>query len=119
MPTITPEIFRKRLLVEGYFALDEVNAQTIRDYFTHITSGLSLRTYADPIVHETSGHGKAANQGYDGFVPLIDSGIYVAVWTGPRFTSVVLYTCTDFDEARATELTRDFFRLSEYETAAF
>ncbi|HEX8211177.1 MAG TPA: hypothetical protein VF584_13465 [Longimicrobium sp.] len=45
--------------------------------------------------------------------------LYVTAWSGPRFTSVVLYTCTDFDEARATELTREFFRLSEYETASF
>lgn len=119
MPRIAPEIFRKRMLVEGYFERDVVDERTLLDYLSMITSGLGLRTYAKPIVHKTSGQGKAANAGYDAFVPLIDSGIYVAVWSGPRFVSCVLYTCAEFDEAKAAELTRDFFRLSELESFVF
>ena len=52
-------------------------------------------------------------------MPLIDSRIYVAVWSGPRFVSCVLYTCAEFDEATATELRRDFFRLSEIDSFLF
>ena len=69
MPRIAPEIFRKRLLIEGYFARQELDAAAIRDYFTVITSRLGLRTYGEPTVHTTSGQGKAANEGYDAFVP--------------------------------------------------
>src|SRR5687768_8604848 len=58
MPRIAPEIFRKRMLVEGYFERDDVDERAIRDYFTFITSALSLRTYAEPIVHRTRGEGK-------------------------------------------------------------
>ena len=119
MIRIAPEIFRKRVLIEGYFARDPVTAETLAAYFARITSGLGLRTYADPIVHRTSGQGKAANEGYDAFVPLIDSGIYVCVWSGPRFVSVVLYTCAEFDTAEATTLTREFFQLSEHDAFEF
>ena len=118
-PRIAPEIFRKRLLVEGYFAREDVDGQTIRDYFALITGRLGLRTYGEPIVHHTSGQGKAVNEGYDAFVPLIDSGIYVCVWSGPRFASVILYTCAEFDEARATDLTREFFGMTRWEAALF
>ena len=75
------EIFRKRLLIEGYFAPAMLDAAAIREYFAVITGRLGLRTYGEPTVHATSGEGKAANQGYDAFVPLIDSGIYVCVWS--------------------------------------
>ena len=119
MRRLAPEIFRKRLLIEGYFARTELDAGTIRDYFAAITSRLGLRTYGDPIVHQTSGQGKAANEGYDAFVPLIDSGIYVCVWSSRRFLSVILYTCAEFDEQVATEATRQFFDLTEWETALF
>lgn len=119
MRRLAPEIFRKRLLIEGFFARRDLDGQTIREYFTHITGQLGLRTYGEPVVHETGGQGKAVNQGYDAFVPLIDSGIYLCVWSGPRFLSVILYTCAEFDEHRATELTRHFFELSEWETAVF
>lgn len=116
---LAPEIFRKRLLIEGFFLRPELNAQTLREYFTFITGHLNLRTYGEPVIHETSGQGKAVNQGYDAFIPLIDSGIYVCVWSVPRFLSVILYTCAEFDDRQATELTREFFELSEWETALF
>lgn len=96
-----------------------MTAETITGYFSFITSGLGLRTYGDPIVHTTGGQGKAINQGYDAFVPLIDSGIYLSLWSGPRFVSIILYTCGEFDDARATELTRTYFELTEWDTVAF
>lgn len=115
---IAPEIFRKRLLVEGYYTGD-MSADVLRAFFASITAGLGLRTYGEPIVHRTSGEGAESNEGYDAFVPLIDSGIYIAAWVGPRFLSTVIYTCAPFDEDRAVELVRDFFRLGEHEAAVF
>ncbi|MCL1636074.1 hypothetical protein M2650_15730 [Luteimonas sp. SX5] len=118
LTTIAPEIYRKRLLVEGYFR-SEVTHDALLAYFARITGELGLRTYGEPIIHRTSGEGKAANEGYDGFVPLIDSGIYIAAWINPRFLSTVIYTCADFDEDRAVEVVRDFFRLREHQAAIF
>ena len=57
LTTIAPEIFRKRLLVEGFFSRD-VGAEMLREYFAHVTSKLGLRTYAMPIIHSTSGRDK-------------------------------------------------------------
>ena len=118
LTTIAPEVFRKRLLVEGYFAT-EVKSETVIEYFSHITSQLNLRTYGDPIVHKTSGAGKDVNEGFDGFVPLIDSGIYISVWSNSRFLSTIIYTCAEFDEDKATAIVKDFFKLSQFEAAIF
>jgi hypothetical protein len=118
LTTIAPEVFRKRLLIEGMFAI-EVTEQTIREYFTTITSGLGLRTYGPPIVHRTSGQGRDVNEGYDGFVPLVDSGIYIGVWLPSKFVSTIIYTCGPFDEDRAVEIVREFFKLSAHESAIF
>jgi S-adenosylmethionine decarboxylase len=118
LTSIAPEIYRKRLLVEGHFGV-EVSEQTIRGYFTAITAGLGLRPYGPPIVHRTSGQGREVNEGFDGFVPLIDSGIYVAVWVNRKFMSTVIYTCGPFDEDRAVTLVRDYFQLTDHEAAIF
>lgn len=118
LTTIAPEVFRKRLLIEGYFGI-EVTAQTVRDYFSQITSQLNLRTYGDPIVHTTSGAGKDVNEGFDGFVPLIDSGIYISVWSNARFLSTIVYTCAEFDEDKALNVVKDFFQLADFEAAIF
>ena len=107
-----------RLLVEGYFQSNMAES-VLRDYFRHITRELGLRTYGDPIIHKTNGQGKDLNEGYDAFVPLIDSGIYIAAWVKPRFLSTILYTCGEFDEDRAVATVRDFFKLADHQAAIF
>ena len=113
MTNIAPDIFRKRLLIEGYFTI-EVKESTLVEYFSFITSALKLKTYGEPTVHATSGQGKEQNQGYDAFVPLIDSGIYISVWLNQKFLSLIIYTCKDFDEQKALEETKSFFNLTEH-----
>ena len=97
----------------------DVSEETIRGYFSAITAGLGLRTYSPPIVHRTSGQGRDVNEGFDGFVPLVDSGIYIGVWVKPKFLSTIIDTCGPFDEDRALTLVRDFFQLSEHQAAIF
>jgi len=117
---LAPEVYRQRLLIEGYFtrAVDE---DAVRGYLLGLAAALALRTYGEPVVFApASGMGKAANAGFDAFVPLIDSGISLYVWSGPRFLSALLYTCKGFDEARAIAFTREYFGIErEVATHAF
>jgi hypothetical protein len=107
-PRIAPDVFRKRLLVEGYFSR-EISAEVVKEYLLALASHLNLRTYGEPIVFSpASGMGRADNAGFDGFVPLIDSGISVYVWSTARFFSAVVYTCKDFDSAAAIAFTKAF-----------
>jgi hypothetical protein len=111
MKNIAPEIFRQRLLIEAFFTID-VTAGIVREFMLGLAKHLHLRTYGEPIVFSpASGMGKGENQGFDGFVPLIDSGISVYIWTGPKFLSVVLYTCKGFDTHEALKFTEDFFHI--------
>jgi S-adenosylmethionine decarboxylase len=105
---IAPEIQRQRLLVEGYFTI-EVNRNRVAEYFKTITSGLNLRAYGEPIIFSPGGEGKDINQGYDAFIPLIDSGIALYVWTNAKFFSAVIYTCKSFSSDEAIQITKKFF----------
>lgn len=118
LTNIAPEIFRKRLLVEGYFNVN-VTEEGLRGYFSRITSELGLRTYGEPTIHRTSGKGKDINEGFDGFVPLIDSGIYIGVWVKPKFLSTIVYTCAEFDAEKAESLIKEIFQLSDFQSAIF
>ena len=117
---IAPEVFRQRLLVGGYFGR-EVDEAVIRGYLLGLAAHLDLRTYGEPVIFAPeSGTGREENAGFDAFVPLIDSGISGYFWTGPRFLSVVLYTCKGFDEDAAVDFTRDYFAIAgEIVTHAF
>ena len=118
MKNLAPEIFRKRLLVEGFFTIN-VEEKAIKEFFKFLTNSLALETYGTPIIHFTSGVGKDENQGYDAFVPLIDSGIYLAVWSNQNFFSLVIYTCKEFDDELAVEKTQEFFSVGEIAFSRF
>jgi hypothetical protein len=115
---LAPNITRKRLLLEGFYNI-EANASTIKDYFHFITRNLNLRIYSDPIIFETGDQGKEENKGYDAFVPLIDSGISCYIWVSAQFLSVIIYTCKDFDEQKAVDITKQFFKINELEWSTF
>jgi S-adenosylmethionine decarboxylase len=117
---LAPEIFRQRLLIEGFFARP-IDEAVIRGYLLGLAGHLGLRTYGEPVVFApASGEGRTENAGYDAFVPLIDSGISGYFWSGQRFLSVVLYTCKGFDQERAVAFTRDYFAIEgEIVTHAF
>ncbi|PIS05355.1 MAG: hypothetical protein COT81_01540 [Candidatus Buchananbacteria bacterium CG10_big_fil_rev_8_21_14_0_10_42_9] len=118
MENLAPDITRQRLLLEGYFTI-EVNEKTIKDYFTFICKNLGLRVYGKPIIFSPGGEGKDENQGYDAFIPLIDSGISLYVWSSAKFISVIIYTCKEFDESGAIDGTKAFFKMDRIEHQAF
>ena len=119
MRKIAPNIIRQRLLVEGYFTID-VDEKTIEDYFEGVTQDLALRTYGKQIIFSPDGMGKEGNQGYDAFVPLIDSGISLYVWSTEKFLSLIIYTCKAFENDKAINFTKSFFQMTdEFESQCF
>ena len=118
MAKLAPEIVRQRLLVEGYYDAETDEAR-IEAFLQGLADHLGLRTYGESVIFTPGGQGREDNQGYDAFLPLIDSGISLYVWTGPRFVAVVLFTCKAFDEAAAIEYTTRSFSMGEFEAHAF
>ena len=80
----------------------------IRRFLDELTTALDLRAYGEPTIFSPAGVGGEANQGYDAFLPLIDSGISLYVWVRALFLAVVVFTCKHFDVDRAIETTRQF-----------
>ena len=108
MKNLAPNLQRQRLLIEGFYSIN-VDEKAIKGYFKEITNGLRLKMYGKPIIFSPGGIGKEENQGYDAFVPLIDSGIAVYIWSKAKFFSIAIYTCKSFDEKEAIAKTKGFF----------
>ncbi len=69
MKNLAPNIFRQRLLIEGFYTTD-MSQEILEKYLLNIAAHLNLRTYGKPIIFSpASGMGKAENAGYDAFVP--------------------------------------------------
>lgn len=112
MEDIAPNIIRQRLLIEAKFTID-VTKETVKDYLFGLTEKLNLRVYGEPIIHSPGGEGKEINQGFDAFIPLIDSGIALYIWSNEKFLSCVIYTCKKFDVEKAVEYTKEFYKTTQ------
>ena len=118
MENIAPDIVRQRLLIEGYYSGD-VTEVTVKEYLQGLAAYLNLRHYGEAIIHSPEGMGKAENEGFDAFLPLIDSGISLYVWSQAKFFAVVLFTCKAFDENAALEFTQTYFSTTKLVHKAF
>jgi len=115
---LAPDITRQRLLVEGYFTID-VARDVVAGYLTGVAAHLGLRTYGEAMVHSPDGDGRPENQGFDAFIPLIDSGISLYVWSEQRFYSALLYTCKRFAAEEAVAYTKAYFGSERVESRTF
>lgn len=118
MRDLAPDIIRQRLLVEGFYTRP-VDEDVVRRFLRDLPAALDLRAYGETVVHAPGGEASAGNEGLDAFVPLIDSGISLYVWTTRRFLAVVMFTCKGFDAERAVALTEDYFAMPEVEHREF
>lgn len=118
MRDLAPQIVRQRLLIEGLYTVD-VDRQLVESYLLGVAAHLDLRTYGNPIIHTPGGLGKDENEGFDAFVPLIDSGISLYIWSSAKFFASVLFTCKVFDADKALKYTSGHFRASEVEHQLF
>lgn len=118
MHDLAPDIVRQRLLIEGYYSIG-VDRARVEQYLVEVASHLELRVYGNPIVHAPGGAGKDDNQGFDAFIPLIDSGISLYVWSKRQFFATVLFTCKSFNVDAALTFTHTFFGASRIEHKSF
>jgi len=118
MRNLAPDILRQRLLIEGLCSVD-VDRTAVEQYLVGIAAHLELRAYGAPIIHAPEGIGREANAGFDAFIPLIDSGISLYVWTNKRFFAAVLFTCKTFDVEAALSFTRTHFGAERLEHRTF
>jgi hypothetical protein len=116
---LAPNITRQRLLIEAKYNKSPVTKEDVIDFLAELPTELDLRIYSEPIVYSPGGEGKEINQGYDGFVALIDSGISIYVWENAKFLSLVIYTCKKFDAAVAVTFTKEYFQATELEQVSF
>jgi hypothetical protein len=108
---LAPDIVRQRLLVEGYYTL-YVDEPAVTRYLTGLAAELDLRTYATPSIFSASGESGSQNQGFDAFLPLVDSGVSLYVWSVQQFLSAVVFSCKRFDRRRAVGFTREYFKMT-------
>lgn len=101
---LAPEIYRQRLVVEGYPSTP-ISDQQIKNYLSRLSDICEMTTLIEPVTHMSPLYGWAG---------WIHSGVHFYAWDQPRlFFSVDIYTCKEFSAKKVVDFTKDYFSASE------
>ncbi|MDE1868719.1 MAG: S-adenosylmethionine decarboxylase [Candidatus Micrarchaeota archaeon] len=117
MKDLAPRVFRQRLLIDCIYHV-RLDEKSIKKFLGGLAKELGQKTYDKASVHTTPGS-KKINSGYDAFIPLTTSGIYMGVWPKAKFVSIVVYTCKKFEPNKAIKFARKTLRASRLEYREF
>lgn len=107
MKDLAPDIYRQRLIIEGYPA-QPISDEQIKTYLSELSTKLDMHQLIEPVTHRSDLYGWA------GWIHWETSGAHFYAWEQPLlFFSVDIYTCKAFDPQTAIEYTKDFFATSE------
>lgn len=107
MKDLAPQIYRQRLVIEGY--PDKVlTADRIKRYLTELSDKIGMITLIQPVTHRSELYGEAA------WIHWETSGAHFYAWDQPKpFFSVDIYTCKEFKPKEAVKFTKDYFKATE------
>lgn len=107
MKDLAPDIYRQRLVIEGYPS-DVISDEQISDYLSTLSTKLNMNEVLSPVTHRSDLYGWA------GWIHWETSGAHFYAWEQPLlFFSVDIYTCKEFKPQDAIEFTREYFKATE------
>lgn len=113
MKDLAPEIYRQRIVIEGY-PKEALHAEQIKDYLKKLSDVLKMKTLIEPVTHRSPLYGEAA------WIHWETSGAHFYAWDVPRlFFSVDVYTCKAFDAQDAVKFTKEYFDATQVEYKEF
>lgn len=113
MKDLAPNIYRQRLVIEGY-PLEAISDQQIKTYLSQLSKKIDMVQLIEPVTHRSDTFGWA------GWIHWETSGAHFYAWEQPLlFFSVDIYTCKQFDPQMAVAFTKQFFNASAIEYKEF
>lgn len=103
MQDLAPQIYRQRLVIEGYPS-QPITDEQIKDYLSQLSKVTDMVQLLTPVTHRSDLYGWA------GWIHWETSGAHFYAWEQPLlFFSVDIYTCKAFDPEKAVAFTKEFF----------
>lgn len=113
MKDLAPNIYRQRLVIEGYPA-EAISDDAIKRYLSALSTVLDMQQLIEPITHRSDLYGWA------GWIHWETSGAHFYAWEQPLlFFSVDIYTCKAFNPEDAVAFTEKFFNTNAIEYREF
>lgn len=109
-----PDIFRKRLTIEGKYAASKIDESFVHDFLTKLSSELRMTIINGPHISSATGKALAIHDGYEGSLVWAESGANTYIWTKFNFCTVDIYSCKQFDTNKAIEFVKNYFEITDF-----
>ena len=107
MKDLAPDIYRQRLVIEGY-PEKPISDTQIKQYLSELSVKIDMKQLIEPVTDRSDLYGWA------GWIHWETSGAHLYAWEQPLlFFSVDIYTCKAFDPKDAVAFTKEFFKANE------
>lgn len=117
---IAPEIFRKRLIIEGRYTAKIANPDFLRDFLLLFTKQIHdpdhlIRGLRGPFVSNYNYSREVKpDSSYDGLIIWNENEVSAYVWHDQKFFTVDIYTCSDFDTDTIIDFVLKQFSCTEF-----
>ena len=113
MEDLASQIYRQRLVIEGY-PRQTIDDKQIKKYLSELSTVIEMHQLIPPVTHRSDLYGWA------GWIHWENSGAHFYAWETPLlFFSVDIYTCKAFDPAVAESFTKTFFEADRVVSRSF
>ncbi len=112
MKDLAPQIYRQRLIIEGIYDT-HMSTNKLKTYMKNLSKKLAMTIVYGPIARNLAGKINPVHEGYEAILIWAESGVSVYTWKKQRFFTVDIYSCKEFDNRIAVELTKEFFNAKE------
>lgn len=111
---LAPEIFRKRLIVEGKYTVEISNPQFVEDFLNDLSKEMEMTIIAGPFISSATGKAIPLHDGFEGSLVWAESGVNTYIWTKSKFCTVDIYSCKEFDSEKAINFVRERFGITAF-----
>lgn len=111
---LSPEIYRKRLIIEGKYSANIENEKFVEDFLTKLSEEMKMTIINGPHISSATGKAIPLHDGYEGSLVWAESGANTYIWTRFNFCTVDIYSCKEFDTNKAIEFVRNYFDISDF-----
>lgn len=112
MKNLLPEVYRKRLIIEGFYRA-RVDRDALSRLLIELSRSLSMTPITDPLIFSPTGKGKGLHHGLAAYMGWVESGISIYTWEDKNFFTVDIYTCKRFDNETAIEVLKALLKAEE------
>ncbi|MBS7658866.1 MAG: S-adenosylmethionine decarboxylase [Candidatus Bathyarchaeia archaeon] len=112
MKNLLPQVFRKRLIIEGFYEVN-INEEFIKKFLNELCGFLKMNVIVGPLIFSPNEKSEV-HKGLGGFMAWVESGVTLYTWNIYKFFTLDIYSCKDFNVENVVNFVKNILKVSQF-----